>query len=173
MTVIAIKIPDYAAKGNAVGKEFTQSNNFIQANDSRVIQHARKASAGTISPTRVAKSMESYVFKKLNKKNFSTAMASAAEVAKDLQGDCTEHSVLLAAMLRARNIPSRVAVGLVYSEPLQAFAGHMWTEAWLNGKWVPLDATLGRGGIGAAHIKLGDSSLKGSGPSRSHGVSYH
>src|SRR5471030_3048959 len=49
--------------------------------------------------------------------------------------------------------------GLVYVDRLSAFGGHMWTEANLNGQWIPLDATLGRGGIGAAHIKLADSSL--------------
>jgi len=68
-------------------------------------------------------------------------------------------------MLRAKGIPSRVAVGLVYVDSLSAFGGHMWTEANLNGQWIPLDATLGRGGIGAAHIKLSDSSLSDDGPS--------
>jgi transglutaminase-like putative cysteine protease len=35
----------------------------------------------------------------------------------------------------------------------------MWTEAYLNGQWVPLDATLGRGGIGGGHIKVADADL--------------
>jgi transglutaminase-like putative cysteine protease len=109
--------------------------------------------------------MEQYVYKELKKKNFSTALASAAEVAKSLEGDCTEHACLLAAMLRVEKIPSRVAVGLVYAERFGAFGGHMWTEAWLDGKWVPLDATLGKGGIGAGHIKLADSSFADEGPS--------
>ena len=62
-------------------------------------------------------------------------------------------------MLRAQQIPSRVAVGLVYVEKFSAFGGHMWTEAWLDGKWVPLDGTLGLSGIGPSHIKLADSDL--------------
>jgi transglutaminase-like putative cysteine protease len=37
----------------------------------------------------------------------------------------------------------------------------MWTEAWIKDRWIPLDATLGRGGIGAAHLKLAHSNLKG------------
>jgi len=37
----------------------------------------------------------------------------------------------------------------------------MWTEAWIADRWIPLDATLGRGGIGAAHLKLSHSSLEG------------
>src|SRR5262249_18456864 len=78
---------------------------------------------------------------------------------KDLQGDCTEHAVLLAAMARARQIPSRIAVGLVYVAGATSFGGHMWTEVYINGTWVPLDATLGQGGIGADHIKFADSSF--------------
>jgi len=40
----------------------------------------------------------------------------------------------------------------------------MWTEAWLDGKWIPLDATLGRGGIGAGHLRLADTDLADEGP---------
>jgi transglutaminase-like putative cysteine protease len=108
--------------------------------------------------------MEKYVHEQLSKKDFSTALASAAEVAESLQGDCTEHAVLLAAMLRAQKIPSRIAVGLVYADGLSAFGGHMWTEVLLGETWVPLDATLGRGGIGPAHIKLAESSFADDGP---------
>jgi hypothetical protein len=67
----------------------------------------------------------------------------------------------VAALARARKVPSRVAVGLVYMERGQAFAYHMWTEVFVRDKWVPVDGTLGRGGIGAAHIKLSSSSLAG------------
>ncbi len=35
----------------------------------------------------------------------------------------------------------------------------MWSEVHVNGAWVPLDATLGDGGIGADHIKFADSSF--------------
>jgi transglutaminase-like putative cysteine protease len=78
--------------------------------------------------------------------------------------------VLLVALLRAKKIPARVAAGLVYVQANEernmprGFAYHMWTEAWLNDRWVPLDATLGRGGIGAAHIKLSDTNLDGVSP---------
>jgi hypothetical protein len=40
----------------------------------------------------------------------------------------------------------------------------MWTEAFLGGEWVPLDATLGQGGIGAAHLKMAESSLADNAP---------
>jgi hypothetical protein len=40
----------------------------------------------------------------------------------------------------------------------------MWNEVWIADRWVPMDATLGQGGIGADHLKLGDSSLASGSP---------
>jgi transglutaminase-like putative cysteine protease len=45
-------------------------------------------------------------------------------------------------MLRADNIPSRVATGLVWMDGADAFGWHMWTQALINGAWIDLDATL-------------------------------
>jgi transglutaminase-like putative cysteine protease len=164
LTVTALTVPKILKKVPAE-PEFLAATRFLQCRDPRVVEHARRAAAGQTNAAKVAVQMEKYVNRKLVKKNFSTALASAAEVAKNLEGDCTEHAVLLAAMLRARKIPSRIAVGLVYVEKIASFGGHMWTEAWLDGKWIPLDATLGRGGIGAAHIKLSESSFADDAPS--------
>lgn len=163
LTVIALPIPQ-AAKIGQVGAVFLEASQYLQRDDARVKKHAGLAAGDATDPAEIARRMEKYVHHKLDKKNFSTAMASAGEVAETMEGDCTEHAVLLAAMLRAKGIPSRVVVGLVYADRLFAFGGHMWTEANLDGKWIPLDATLGNGGIGAAHIKLADSSLSDDGP---------
>lgn len=164
ISVVSRRPPKNIQPSRAEQRDYLEDTNFLQVNDARVREHARKAAAGSLDPGTIAVRMEQYVFKELKKKNFSTALASAAEVAKSLEGDCTEHACLLAAMLRAQKIPARVAVGLVYAERLGAFGGHMWTEAWLDGQWIPLDATLGKGGIGVGHIKLADSSLADEGP---------
>jgi hypothetical protein len=163
LTVTAIA-PPKNIQAASDQKEFIKETSFLQTTDFHVKRHARKAAAGSTDPGTVALRMEKYVHKELKKKNFSTALASAAEVAKTLEGDCTEHACLLAAMLRVERIPSRVVVGLVYAERFGAFGGHMWTEAWLDGKWIPLDGTLGAGGIGGGHIKLADSDLSDEGP---------
>ncbi|QDU53289.1 transglutaminase-like domain-containing protein [Gimesia panareensis] len=147
-----------------VDAEYLQPTQFLQSDDPRVIEHAKQAVQSETNPWKQAVLMEKYVREHLRKKNFSTALASAAEVAKNMEGDCTEHAVLLAAMLRAMKLPSRVAVGLVYIQSRASFGGHMWTEVYLDGRWIPLDATLGQGGIGAGHIKLADSSLSENAP---------
>jgi transglutaminase-like putative cysteine protease len=97
----------------------------------------------------------------VSRKDFSQAFATAAEVAESREGDCTEHAVLLAALLRACGIASRVAIGLVYVESAAGFGYHMWSEAYLDGQWIPLDGILGQGGTSAAYLKLTDSSLEG------------
>lgn len=164
LTVISKPIPPANSRIVKAEEKYLMPTRFLQSRDQAVIEHADRATGGETDPSRIATRMEKYVRDKVSKKNFSTAMASAAEVAQRLEGDCTEHAVLLAAMLRAKKIPSRVAAGLVYVESMNAFGGHMWTEAFLGGEWIPLDATLGKGGIGAAHLKMADSPLDDDAP---------
>lgn len=145
-------------------EKYLNPTRFLDSANEGVREHAGQAAAADLSPVDAAVAMEKYVHDEMHNKNYATGLATASEVAEKLEGDCTEHAVLLAAMLRARRIPSRVVVGLVYAESHAAFAGHMWTEAWLNGRWFPLDATLGEGGIGPAHIKIADSALDENAP---------
>jgi len=137
------------------------SSAMIQSDDTLVTTMARAVAADQTDPWNIVCAMERHVRAKIRLKNYSTAMATAAEVAKTLEGDCTEHAMLLAALCRARKIPARVAIGLVYYSADQAYAYHMWTEVWIEDRWIPMDATLGRGGIGAAHVKFSHSSMHG------------
>lgn len=136
-------------------------NNLIQSDDEKVVAMAREAAGEIQNPWKIALALERYVNGRITEVNFSQAFATAAEVAANPVGDCTEHAVLVAALARARGIPARVAVGLVYMEGSGAFGYHMWTEVHIEGRWIPIDATLGKGGIGAAHLKLAHSSLDG------------
>ena len=164
LTVEAVSPPESGAPGRTA-KEYLASNSYIQSDDEVVQKHATEAVGDESDPWKSAQLMERWVQQNLKKKNFSTLLASAAETAKELSGDCTEHAVLLAAMCRARMIPSRVVVGLVYVPAQTSFGGHMWTEVFVRGEWIPLDATLGKGGIGADHIKFADSSFSEEGAS--------
>ena len=93
-----------------------------------------------------AKTFRSAVADHIANKNLGSAFASASQTAQTKSGDCTEYAVLLAALLRADGIPSRVAAGLVWAEYFagekNVFAWHLWTQALIGGRWVDLDATL-------------------------------
>ena len=79
----------------------------------------------------------------------SDTFQRASEVARNAQGDSTAYVVLLAALLRAKGVASRVAFGFRYQEsPSPRMVYHAWTLAHVDGGWLPLDATTG--GIAAA-----------------------
>ena len=120
------------------------------------------------APQARAEACRRYVNTFIKKKNLNVGFASASEVAKTREGDCTEHGVLLVSLLRANGIPSRGAVGLVYAEEFtgkrEIFGYHMWAQALLtiDGKptWVDLDATLGDDiPFDATHITLDTTDL--------------
>jgi hypothetical protein len=135
-------------------------NTFIQSDDPMIVADAKQAAGDETDPWRVAVALERYVHREVANKDYTQAFATAAEVAKSREGDCTEHAVFLAALARARGIPARVAIGLVYLESKQAFFYHMWTEVYIGKRWIPIDGTLARGGIGAGHLKIAQSNLK-------------
>ena len=143
--------------------KYLAASRFIECEAPLIQQLALKGVGTSDDPRAIALSLEKLVRQHITKRNLATAMATALEVAQSQSGDCTEHAVLLAALLRARKIPSRVTIGMVYSSQDRAFVGHMWTEAWIDGHWFPLDATRAEGGSGTGHIKLTDSALDGDG----------
>ncbi len=137
------------------------SSPWIQADDPEVVAMAEKAAPEGASPWETAQALERFVHENIKKVNYSQLFSSATEVAEKLEGDCTEHALLLAALGRARGIPSRVVVGLVYAgTPTEGgFAFHMWNEMAIGDRWIPMDATLARGGTGAARLRITASSL--------------
>jgi len=135
-------------------------NHMLQCDDPTIVAMAREARGKAQDPLAIARALEIYVHRTVSSKNFSQVFATALEVARSREGDCTEHAVLLAALARACEVPARVVVGLVYVPSKQGFGYHMWTEIFDGQQWLPFDATLGQGGIGASHLELGDSNLK-------------
>jgi predicted transglutaminase-like cysteine proteinase len=148
----------------APGKEFTASNYFINWDNDGVKGHAATAVKGlpaTASDWDKAVAVERWVNRNMKAFEFSQAMATADNVAKNLSGDCTEYAMLSAAMCRAVGVPSRTVLGLVYApakdgKPYLAY--HMWFEVFADGQWLPLDATLALGGVGPGHLKIADHS---------------
>ncbi len=141
--------------------EALKPTRFLQSDDPKIVELAKKAIGGTRDAYEAAKKIETFAAGYLSQINLSVGYASAAEVAESRVGDCTEFSVLTAAMCRAVGIPSRLAVGIAYVEMYEsmvsAFGGHAWTEVYIDGKWVGLDASFtssDRGGYGPGHIAL-------------------
>lgn len=146
------------------GPEFLGSSFFIDWETDLVKRYAAQAIAGlpaTASRLRKAQAVESWVHRNMKAVEFSQAMATCSNVAQTLSGDCTEYAMLCVGLCRALGIPARTAMGLVYApvpdgKPFLAY--HMWYEVYDQGRWHPLDATLGQGAVGPGHLKITDAS---------------
>ncbi len=144
------------------GPEYLAASAYVQSDDPDIQRMARENVSPDASPAVKARQLAAWVSGYITKKDYNVGFASAKETLLSREGDCKEHSLLLAALLRADGIPSRVAVGVVYANGL--FMSHMWTEAYLD-DWTALDATLCGGDVvDATHIKLGVSPMDGPTP---------
>jgi len=132
---------------------------YVQCDNELVIELAKRAVGDAQDAAVAAAQIEAFVDGYITQKDLSIGYASAAEVAQNRQGDCSEHAVLTAAMCRAVGIPARTVSGVVYTDTFLSgkniFGGHMWTEVYLDGKWYGLDATRSKQhGFSPGHIAL-------------------
>src|SRR5262249_22783511 len=131
---------------------------FINCLDEKVQELAKKAVGDLADPWEQAKAIERWVKANMHGMAFTEAMATSDHVARTLQGYCTEYAMLTAAMCRVVGVPSRTAIGMVPDREGKKLPFHMWTEVFVRGQWVGLDATMGRGSIGPGHVKITDHS---------------
>ena len=119
---------------------FLRPDRFVQSDAREIKAVADSLKAATRNDAWVlSRAVAAWVDGRINKKGMEHGYASALDVYNSRAGDCTEHSLLTAAVLRAAGIPARPVVGLAFSEPDHAFVGHMWVEAYVN-EWRTLDA---------------------------------
>ncbi len=132
---------------------------FVESDNEDIAAAAGKAIGGTDGAYAAAAKLEAFVNEHIDAKSFGVGYASAAEVFRSKQGDCSEHAVLLAALCRSVGIPTEVVVGILYvdspvygDKPL--FGGHAWVRCYIDGQWVHFDATP-PDGFDTGHIMLG------------------
>ena len=121
-------------------ERFLRADRFIQSNDAtlRAVADSIRVASGK-RDWELARAIAAWVNSHIVHKGMEHGYASALDVYRSRAGDCTEHSLLTVALLRAAGIPARPVVGLAYSENDGAFVGHMWVEAYAD-HWRTLDA---------------------------------
>lgn len=148
----------------AVSAEYLKASPMLDTRDPEIIKLASTIDLSKDSPAAAAERLRRFVHGFITAKDMSVGFATASEVCRTRNGDCTEHGVLLATLLRAKGIPARVTSGLIYVDEFggqkNVFGYHMWTQALIEGHWVNLDATLPDATpYDATHITLSTSSL--------------
>lgn len=142
--------------------EDRRPNSLVDSGHNRVRQLASTAVAGN-DQARLAHQLARSAHSLVRKSGKPKGLVAASTVAIDAEADQTGHAILLAAMLRARNIPARIAIGLVYtpSDTRPAMAYHMWTLAYVDDDWLHLDATSPTGQAAADRVVLATHTLAG------------
>jgi transglutaminase-like putative cysteine protease len=119
---------------------FLHPDRFIQSDapELRAVADSLRAATGA-KGWPLARATAAWVDGHIARKGMEHGYASALDVYRTRAGDCTEHSLLTVAVLRAAGIPARPVVGLMYGEAEGAFVGHMWVEVYAD-YWRTLDA---------------------------------
>jgi transglutaminase-like putative cysteine protease len=138
---------------------------WLQSDDARILAAARAAVGDARDAGARMAALERYVREHIANKSMRIGYASALETLDAREGDCTEHAVLLAALGRALDIPTRVVNGLAYAPSFagreHVFVPHAWVQAWTGDGWQSYDAALA--GFDAGHIAFsaGDGDAAG------------
>jgi transglutaminase-like putative cysteine protease len=147
--------PDNAAQSQipeSIQTEYLRSDPFVQANSSRIREQAQAIVSGAEGDWTKAMRLYEWVYESIEKAPV-LSVPSALDVLEKRRGDCNENTILYTALARAEGIPTRIAIGIVWSEEYEAFYYHAWPEVYM-GRWIWLDPTLGQPIADATHIKL-------------------
>ncbi len=126
---------------------------FVQSRHPSIVEQARQIVGEASDPAVQARRIHDWVFARLDKVPVMS-IPSALEVLESRQGDCNEHTVLFTALARASDLPTRIAIGLVWSDELDGFYYHAWPEVWLGDRFQRFDPTLDQIPADATHLKL-------------------
>jgi hypothetical protein len=107
------------------------------------------ADGGTVSPSCLERLADRYI----RNKSLAFGFAGLDEILESREGDCTEHALLLAALLRKAGVPSRLAYGLIMTEV--GFIGHAWVELHSDARWHWLDPSFPAGRPYGLKVRLG------------------
>ncbi len=123
---------------------------LIQSDHHQIKTQAQKIVLPSDSPQEKARKIVNWVYVNVEKKPV-LSVPNALEVLKNKVGDCNEHAVLTAALLRAAGIPAQIETGLVYLRG--RFYYHAWNLAYI-GKWITVDAVFNQMPADVTHIRL-------------------
>lgn len=137
-------------------RPFLTPSDTAQSDNPQIQAKAREILGDETDAWTAVGRLRQWVYASLRKVSSEPRPISASEVLAERAGDCTEHSILMAALCQAAGIPAKLVAGLAYSDG--AFHYHAWNEVWV-GEWVEIDATWNEELVDAGHLQVAASAL--------------
>jgi transglutaminase-like putative cysteine protease len=134
-----------------------KSTLIVESDAPAIRELAKKVIGDEQDAYRAAQKVNTWVFKNLTK-DYGASADRATDVLSQRRGDCTEHSLLAVALLRAAGIPARRVDGVIYmvnEDQVPALYWHEWVEAFV-GEWTQLDPTFNQVVADATHFAFGE-----------------
>ncbi|QSQ23577.1 transglutaminase domain-containing protein [Pyxidicoccus parkwayensis] len=139
------------------GGENLKSSIIVESDAPAIREQAQKIVGDEKDAYRAAKKINTWVASMLTK-DYGASADRATDVLSQRRGDCTEHSLLAVALLRAAGIPARRVDGVIYmvnQDGVPALYWHEWVEAFV-GEWTQMDPTFNQVVADATHFGFGE-----------------
>lgn len=131
----------------------------VESDAPEIVKLAKQIVGNEKDAWKSASLINDWVNKKLIK-DYGASSDNATGVLAQMKGDCTEHSLLMVALLRAVGIPAKRVDGVVYlmnDDKVPALYWHEWVEAYV-GEWTQMDPTFGQIVAHPARLAVGEES---------------
>jgi hypothetical protein len=142
------------------GADYRKASLAVESEAPEIVSKAREIAGAETDAYAATRKVVAWVGTHM-KKEYGASADRATDVLRQMRGDCTEHSLLAVALLRALGIPARRVDGLVYvqnGDGVPALYWHEWVEAFVGSTWTQLDPTFGQPVADATHLTLGEES---------------
>lgn len=137
-------------------KAMTAATPYEPVGDARLKSTVAEVTKGVKSEREKVARLVDFVYRHVEQKALDRGYAPALATLESGRGDCTEHSVLLSALLRTAGIPTRLVDGVIVDGGRAGY--HEWVEVQVDGELLPADPTFGAFPAGPERLKLAEGS---------------
>jgi len=136
-------------------RRLLQETAYEAISDPRLQKAAADAVDGATTTRAKVAQLNAFVHQHIEEQTLDRGSAPAVVTLEQRKGDCTEHAVLLSALLRTQGIPTRLVDGVVVSGGRLGY--HQWVEVQIDDEgMVPADPTFGEFPASVKRLKLAE-----------------
>ena len=129
-------------------KKYLASSKNCQVKDKSIQDLAKTLTSKLKSDYDKGKKLFNWVRDNIQYKKYRNTRRGAVKTLQTKKGNCVDQSHLLIALSRASGIPARYVKGGNCKFSNGYVSGHIWTQMYINNKWVVADTTSHRNSLG-------------------------
>lgn len=133
---------------NEALRKYLSSTKNCQVKNKNIQDLAKTLTSKLKTDYEKGKKLFNWVRDNIHYKKYRNTLRGAVKTLKAKKGNCVDQSHLLIALSRASGIPARYVKGDNCKFTSGYVSGHIWTQMYINKKWVVADTTSKRNTLG-------------------------